>query len=61
MPNGSYPIDRCTGHDSVESAAGLAHNSNTYSFAQIRGYVMRVAKILGCPKGVFPDTWGEKP
>ena len=61
MPNGTYPIDRCTGEDSVKSAADLAHNSKTYSFEQIRGYVMRVSKILGCPKGTLPDTWGEKP
>ena len=58
MPNGSYPINNCA---DVHDAADLAHNSKTYSFEQIRGYVMRVSKILGCPKGTLPESWGEKP
>lgn len=57
MADGSYPIDRCTGKNSVASAAKLAHNSNTYSFAQVKAHVMKAKNALNCPDSVLPDTW----
>lgn len=56
MPDGSYPINTCA---DVKSAANLAHHSKTYSFAQIKAYVMKAKASLGCPDSVLPDTWDE--
>jgi HK97 family phage prohead protease len=57
MPNGSFPIERCTGHNSVESAAKLAHNSGTYSFEEVKAHILRAKAALGCSEDVLPESW----
>lgn len=57
MSDGSYPIDRCTGENSVSSAAKLAHHSKTYTFAQVKAHVMKAKNALNCPDSVLPATW----
>src|SRR5438128_5869235 len=59
MSDGKYPIDGCTGENSVASAAKLAHNSTTHSFAEVKAHVMKAKKALGCPDSVLPESWGE--
>lgn len=59
MPDGSYPIDQCTGENSVHSAALLAHHSKTYSFAEVKAHVMKAKAALGCPDSVLPATWTD--
>ena len=56
MPNGTYPIDNC---EQAHSAAVLAHNSKTYSFAEIKAHVMTAMKGLSCPMSTLPDTWSQ--
>src|SRR5438105_1392365 len=57
MADGSFPIDRCTGENSVATAAKLAHHSKKYSFEQVKAHVMKAKNALGCPDSVLPDTW----
>ena len=57
MPDGSYPISTCA---DVSDAAKLAHNSKTYSFAQIKEHVLRAKNALGCSDEVLPETWETK-
>lgn len=59
MADGSYPIDGCTGQNSVASAAKLAHHSNTYSFDQVKAHVLKAKRALGCPDSVIPASWSS--
>src|SRR5437588_28150 len=54
MPDGSYPISSCA---DVSDAAGLAHHSKTYSFAQVKAHVMKAKNALNCPDSALPATW----
>src|SRR6266702_2908415 len=59
MSDGKFPIDGCTGEDSAESAAKLAHNSTTHSFEEVKAHVLKAKKALGCPDSVLPESWGS--
>ncbi len=59
MADGSYPINACTGENSLESEAKLAHHSKTYSFEEVKAHVLHAAKELGCDDEVLPATWKE--
>jgi HK97 family phage prohead protease len=54
MANGTYPISTCA---DVKDAAGLAHHSKTYSFAQVKAHVMKAKDALKCPDSILPSTW----
>jgi hypothetical protein len=60
MDDGGYPIERCTGENSVASAAKLAHHSDSHGFEAVRAHVMRNKARLNCPDSVLPATWGRE-